>query len=63
LLFIFINIISGIINTLVVYLGTTFFNHVNFTDVIWMNLVKICASIFSAGFNFLSYKFIIFKKK
>ncbi|MDD5639544.1 MAG: GtrA family protein [Candidatus Pacebacteria bacterium] len=61
--FLMINIFTGILNTAIVFTGTTFFNHYGIGNILWLNFIKIIASVFSAGFNFLGYKFIVFTKK
>jgi len=61
-LFLLISTISGIINTAIVFYGTTFFNTFGVGEIVWLNLMKISASIVSALFNFLGYKLIVFRK-
>ena len=62
-LFLLISIISGIINTAIVFYGTTFFNVYGVGEMVWLNLIKISASVVSASINFLGYKLIVFKKE
>lgn len=50
------------INTLIVFLGTTFIEpFFNLSGGAWANLVKILATLVSMTWNFIGYKFIIFK--
>ncbi|MFA6251960.1 MAG: GtrA family protein [Candidatus Paceibacterota bacterium] len=63
LLFIIISFFSGIINTAIVFYGTTFLNYHGVGDLAWLNVMKMTASIASAVFNFFGYKLIVFKKK
>ncbi len=51
------------INTLIVFIGTTLFSPMMGLSVgAWANLVKIGATFFSMVWNFVGYKFIVFKK-
>ncbi len=50
------------INTLIVFLGTTFVEpFFGLSSGLWANLVKILATFISMIWNFAGYKFIIFK--
>jgi len=50
------------INTLIVFLGTTFVEPLfGISSGLWANLVKILATFVSMIWNFIGYKFIIFK--
>ncbi len=74
--FVLISIGGLIINNTVIFLVTTYtspFFDINFflniindhslaKDVLWANVAKIFATAFSMTWNFLGYKFIIFKK-
>lgn len=51
------------INTLIVFLGTTFIAPVfDLSGGAWANLVKIAATFVSMIWNFIGYKFIVFKE-
>lgn len=61
--FFLITMIGMGINTLIVYLGTTYVNPLmGVSDGAWANLVKIGATLISMIWNFFGYKFFIFKK-
>ena len=51
------------INTTIVFLGTTYFPPImGLSGGAWANLVKIGATFVSMVWNFVGYKFIVFKK-
>lgn len=62
--FVVISAIGLGINTGVVFLGTTIFLPLaNLSAGAWLNLVKIFATLIVMFWNFLGYKFIVFKKQ
>ena len=61
--FVSITLVGMILNTTVVYLITTFTSPImGISPEIWANLAKVIATAVSLVWNFLGYKFIIFKK-
>ena len=61
--FVTVSFIGVLINTAIVYLGAGLANSI--PDVSaggWINLVKILATVVSLVWNFLGYKFFVFKK-
>ncbi len=62
-LFLFFSVSLGanLINTVIVFWGTTFFSYFG-GGYFWLNIVKVLAIIFSTFINFLGYKFVVFKK-
>jgi len=61
--FLFISVIGWGINTSIVVLGTTFISPLAALSVgAWINVVKLTATFVSMVWNFLGYKFIVFKK-
>lgn len=61
--FVIVSIIGALINTGIVYLATTFiapFGGVS--KEIWLNIGKLAATFISLAWNFVGYKFIVFKK-
>ncbi len=64
--FISISIVGAIINGTVVFLITTYakplFGSFGFTDQLWVNIAKVFATGIALVWNFLGYKFIVFKK-
>lgn len=62
LTFFTITMIGMGINTLIVFLGTTFVEPLfGLSAGLWANLVKIAATFISMIWNFIGYKFIVFK--
>lgn len=59
--FLAVSIVANLINTTLVFLGTTFLKHV-VSDYLWLNFIKFIAILISTIFNFLGYKFFVFKK-
>ncbi|MFA5086747.1 MAG: bifunctional glycosyltransferase family 2/GtrA family protein [Candidatus Paceibacterota bacterium] len=59
--FLAVSVAVSAINTIMVYLGTTFFKHIG-SDYFWLNFVKSIAFIVSILLNFIGYKFFVFKK-
>jgi len=58
-----ISIIGAAINTSIVFLGTTYLHSwVNISDVSWAGLVKVAATSISMIWNFIGYKYIVFKR-
>ncbi len=61
--FVLISAIGLGINTGIVFLGTTFISPLgDFSAGAWLNIVKISAILIVMFWNFLGYKFIVFKK-
>jgi putative flippase GtrA len=61
--FVLISAIGLGINTSIVFLGTTFISPLgNFSAGAWMNIVKISAILIVMFWNFIGYKFFVFKK-
>lgn len=61
--FVIVSVIGALINTGIVYLATTFippFGGVS--KEIWLNIGKLAATFISLAWNFVGYKFIVFKK-
>jgi putative flippase GtrA len=60
--FLVVSIIGWGINTGIVVLGTTFLSPVGALSAgAWVNVVKLIATFVSMAWNFLGYKFIVFK--
>ena len=61
--FVSITLIGMILNTAVVYFMTTFTSPImELSPELWANLAKVFATGISLVWNFLGYKFIVFKK-
>ncbi len=61
--FLLISVIGWGINTSIVVLGTTFMLPLaSLSAGAWINVVKLTATFISMVWNFLGYKFIVFKK-
>ncbi len=60
-MFLAISIIGILANVSVVYILTSFVNQDYFSDIIWLNISKMTATVFVALFNYLSYKKYVFK--
>lgn len=61
--FLAISIIGWGINTGIVFVGTTYFANLTlFSAGAWVNIMKLAAIIFSMAWNFVGYKFIVFKR-
>lgn len=62
--FLIVSIIGLIINTSIVYLLATFTSPMfGLSQRIWTNLAKVTATALSLVWNFLGYKFIVFKSR
>jgi len=60
--FLLISVIGWGINTGIVVLGTTFLTPIAaFSAGAWVNIVKLAATFISMAWNFIGYKFIVFK--
>jgi len=60
--FLLISVIGWGINTGIVVLGTTFLTPiVAFSAGAWVNIIKLAATFISMAWNFIGYKFIVFK--
>ena len=57
-----VTMVGMAINTFIVFLGTTFLPSMGLSDGAWANLVKVGATMISMIWNFVGYKFIVFKK-
>lgn len=60
--FLVVSIIGVLINSGIVYIITTWVNPMTGKEA-WANLAKLAATIISLLWNFIGYKFIVFKKK
>ena len=60
--FLVVSIIGVLINSGIVYIITTWVNPMTGKET-WANLAKVAATIISLLWNFIGYKFIVFKKK
>ena len=61
--FLAVSIVGWLINTGIVVLGTTFFAPVAFLSAgAWVNVMKLVATFVAMFWNFIGYKFIVFKK-
>lgn len=61
--FLTISVIGAFINSAIVYSATTFLDPMfNLSPTLWANLTKLLATGISLIWNFLGYKFIVFKK-
>ncbi len=61
--FIIVSVIGILINTAIVYLATTFAQpFAGFSEAQWLNVSKVFATFLSLVWNFIGYKFIVFKK-
>jgi len=61
-LFLIVSLIGLMINSTIVYLGTTFLNLKFVSKGALMNLVKIFATLVAMFWNFFGYKIFVFKK-
>lgn len=60
--FFLVNIIGIVINSSVVILITTYVTPIfGVSDTLWLNLAKVVATCFSLVWNFLGFKFIVFR--
>lgn len=60
--FVVVSLIGISLNTAIVYLITTFVNPIfGLSPVLWANLAKVIATLISLIWNFLGYKFIVFR--
>lgn len=60
--FVVVSLIGISLNTAIVYLITTFINPISgLSPVLWANLAKVVATFISLAWNFLGYKFIVFR--
>lgn len=61
--FLTVSLIGVIINGGIVYIITTFVSPIlGINDQLWANVAKLAATAISLIWNFLGYKFIVFKK-
>ena len=62
--FLIVSIVGLLINGGIVYMITTWFQPMfGMSEVSWANAGKIAATVVSLVWNFIGYKFIVFKKK
>ena len=62
--FLIVSIIGLLINGAIVYMITTWIKPMfGLTEISWANAGKIAATVISLVWNFIGYKFIVFKKK
>ncbi len=61
--FVLVTVVSIFINSSIVILTTTYISPLgNLSPERWLNIAKVFATLFSLTWNFLGYKFIVFKK-
>lgn len=61
--FLSVSIIGIILNSTIVYAVTTFVSPVlGINEVLWANIAKVFATGISLIWNFIGYKFLVFKK-
>jgi len=61
--FLVVSVVGLLINGTIVYMITTWINPMfDFSAVSWANAAKITATVISLVWNFIGYKFIVFKK-
>lgn len=60
--FVVVSIFGALINSGVVYLITQFEAPFDLHPQIWSNFAKLTATFFSLAWNFIGYKFFVFKK-
>lgn len=61
--FIIVSVIGMLINTGIVYLVTTFASPFGgVSQAVWLNIGKLMATFISLVWNFVGYKFVVFKK-
>jgi len=61
-LFLIVSLIGLVINSTIVFLGTTFIKQIKISAGALMNLVKILATLIVMIWNFFGYKIFVFKK-
>ena len=62
--FVIVSIIGVLINTGIVYIGSSLISPMfGFSANVWTNVAKVLATVVSLIWNFAGYKFIVFKKK
>ena len=62
--FVGITLIGLLINGIIVYMISTWVSPMlGLSNVAWVNLAKVIATVVSFAWNFTGYKFIVFKKK
>jgi len=62
--FIAVTLVGLAINSTIVYVVTTFIDPMfGLNETLWANLAKVAATGFSLIWNFIGYKFIVFKQK
>ena len=60
--FIIVSLVGVLINSGIIYIITTWFSS-NVSKGVWVNVAKVFATVVSLVWNFIGYKFIVFKKK
>ena len=59
-IFLTISIVGVLINAIVVYNFTTHINQPYFSDIMWLNISKIIATLLVVFFNYFGYKKYVF---
>lgn len=60
--FLAVSIIGVFINAIIVYNSTTYIIQPYFSDIIWLNISKIAATLLVVFFNYYTYKKYVFGK-
>lgn len=61
--FMVVSVIGALINTGIVFATTTFASPIGgMSDTMWLNIGKLMATFISLAWNFIGYKFIVFKR-
>ncbi|MCK4592531.1 GtrA family protein [Candidatus Parcubacteria bacterium] len=58
--FLAVSIMGVFVNAVVVYNFTTYINQTYFSDIVWLNISKIVATLLVVFFNYYSYKKYVF---
>ncbi|NOQ67834.1 hypothetical protein GQ568_00140 [Patescibacteria group bacterium] len=61
-IFLIISMVGVFINMAVVYNFTTYIDQSYFSDIMWLNISKIIATLLVVFFNYYSYKKYVFNK-
>ena len=59
-MFLAVSIMGIFVNAVVVYNFTTYINQTYFSDIVWLNISKIIATLLVVFFNYYSYKKYVF---
>lgn len=61
--FVVVSVIGALLNSVIVYLGTTFIRPVaNLSGIVWVDCVKVAAILLGLVWNFAGYRMWVFKK-